>query len=358
MVSQFSHGDDRAMQHDLVNNENTNSSNNSDAAGCEPRWRHPTSWNCLNPPVSLPDADGRWQPPGSEPSAQVLQPLGVNSTYTPQFESALPMPTTMDPSQLLVPPAPLSPYVRSAAMPNMVDPMQLQQDMNNMSNMNNNMGSMNMNLMMQQMQDPGFPSYDFQCGNFMPNPQMNTQMNPQMNFMMPTNGFQCPPQMNNNCFESFDQCGGAMGYAPGPSTMMPLPPLAPQANMQWTITGSQVGNNSAPLPNGVRLTRLVPCTGPSLEDPPIHKMPFRPIPDTRCKISIAWMTTADCANRERDKKRVEGCLNLPEVGDLYTAFLDSAGFQVALGYDRVVYGDHGPYLELSHHQVLLLNKSL
>jgi len=49
---------------------------------------------------------------------------------------------------------------------------------------------------------------------------------------------------------------------------------------------------------------------------------------------------------------VENRLGLPEFGDGATEFYALAsGLPVALGYDRVVYGDHGPYIELSSHQI-------
>jgi len=65
-----------------------------------------------------------------------------------------------------------------------------------------------------------------------------------------------------------------------------------------------------------------------------------------------WSSTAMLPNRQRDKQRVENRLGLPEFGDPATEFYDLAtGLPVALGYDRVVYGDHGPYVELSQHQI-------
>lgn len=64
-------------------------------------------------------------------------------------------------------------------------------------------------------------------------------------------------------------------------------------------------------------------------------------------------STAVFPNRERDKRRVENSLGLPEFGDTVTEFyaVKSELAPVALGYDRIVYGDHGPYVELSSHQI-------
>ncbi|CAK0872932.1 unnamed protein product [Prorocentrum cordatum] len=58
-------------------------------------------------------------------------------------------------------------------------------------------------------------------------------------------------------------------------------------------------------------------------------------------------TTADSWNRLRDKARIEGRLGLTEHGDPGPAFTDPAepSVVVAKGYRRVVYGDHGPYVE-------------
>lgn len=64
-------------------------------------------------------------------------------------------------------------------------------------------------------------------------------------------------------------------------------------------------------------------------------------------------STAMLPNRERDKWRVEDSLGLSEFGDTTTEFyaVKSGMVPAALGYDRIVYGDHGPYLEFSSHQI-------
>ena len=42
---------------------------------------------------------------------------------------------------------------------------------------------------------------------------------------------------------------------------------------------------------------------------------------------------------------------MPEVGDADTVFLDRKLNVLARGYERIVYGDHGPYLELTASQI-------
>ncbi|CAK0794333.1 unnamed protein product [Prorocentrum cordatum] len=58
-------------------------------------------------------------------------------------------------------------------------------------------------------------------------------------------------------------------------------------------------------------------------------------------------SSADCWNRLRDKARVEGELGLSEDGgDVELHDASNPSCLVATGYTRVVYGDHGAYLEL------------
>ena len=61
--------------------------------------------------------------------------------------------------------------------------------------------------------------------------------------------------------------------------------------------------------------------------------------------------TADTANRLRDKARVEGTWGLAETGSRGLIFRDSDGAVVATGYEAVVYGDHGPYVEFVEAQI-------
>ena len=56
-------------------------------------------------------------------------------------------------------------------------------------------------------------------------------------------------------------------------------------------------------------------------------------------------TTADTWNRIRDKKRIENSLGILEEGNNNQFFYSPKGTILAIGYTRIVYGDHGPYLE-------------
>ena len=58
-------------------------------------------------------------------------------------------------------------------------------------------------------------------------------------------------------------------------------------------------------------------------------------------------STADSWNRIRDKTFVEKVLCIPECGCEKATFASIvSGEVVAVGYRRVVFGDHGPYIEL------------
>mmetsp|Transcript_38906 Transcript_38906/g.61520 ORF Transcript_38906/g.61520 Transcript_38906/m.61520 type:complete len:635 (+) Transcript_38906:60-1964(+) len=64
-------------------------------------------------------------------------------------------------------------------------------------------------------------------------------------------------------------------------------------------------------------------------------------------------STADTWNRIRDKERVEKDLNLKEFGNAETVFVERADplTVIGTGYRRVLYGDHGPYIEFLSSQV-------
>lgn len=69
-------------------------------------------------------------------------------------------------------------------------------------------------------------------------------------------------------------------------------------------------------------------------------------------VSEAKATTIDSPNRVRDAKRIaKEHPDLKEQGNTKTVFTDKNGNVLATGYDRVVYGDHGPYIEFSPNQV-------
>ncbi|CAJ1348634.1 unnamed protein product [Effrenium voratum] len=62
------------------------------------------------------------------------------------------------------------------------------------------------------------------------------------------------------------------------------------------------------------------------------------------------VSTADSANRFRDKSRVESKWGLCEFGG-WAEFYDGFGDLIACGYEAVVYGDHGPYVEFKEEQL-------
>ena len=65
----------------------------------------------------------------------------------------------------------------------------------------------------------------------------------------------------------------------------------------------------------------------------------------------AWKTTVDSENRRRDKARIESQSGLSEQGNSDTEFR-SGRILLAKGYLRIVYGDHGPYIEfLPKHMI-------
>eukprot|EP00933_Yihiella_yeosuensis_P021438 TRINITY_DN16951_c2_g1_i1.p1 TRINITY_DN16951_c2_g1~~TRINITY_DN16951_c2_g1_i1.p1 ORF type:complete len:374 (+),score=41.08 TRINITY_DN16951_c2_g1_i1:96-1124(+) len=70
-------------------------------------------------------------------------------------------------------------------------------------------------------------------------------------------------------------------------------------------------------------------------------------------VQVHTSTVVGLDNRERDKNRVESALGLSEFGDSATEFYSvrCGGLPIGLGYDRIVYGDHGPYVEFSSHQI-------
>ena len=73
----------------------------------------------------------------------------------------------------------------------------------------------------------------------------------------------------------------------------------------------------------------------------------------------ATSSTADSWNRQRDKAYIETSLKLPEFAEMlrepeeYPKFysLGVGGELVARGYHRVVYGDHGAYIECNKEQI-------
>ena len=68
------------------------------------------------------------------------------------------------------------------------------------------------------------------------------------------------------------------------------------------------------------------------------------------------MTTAIYPNRVEDKQALESKLGLLEEGNDYQEFFFKS-LPFAKGYVRVVYGDHGPYIEFDKRHILCQLKS-
>ena len=64
------------------------------------------------------------------------------------------------------------------------------------------------------------------------------------------------------------------------------------------------------------------------------------------------MTTAIYPNRQDDKLAVETVYGWQEDGDRTTAFCLKDGTLFAVGYSRIVYGDHGPYVEFEASDII------
>ena len=89
------------------------------------------------------------------------------------------------------------------------------------------------------------------------------------------------------------------------------------------------------------------CAEP--EDFLLHALPPAP----------GQVSTADTANRRRNKESFETRWKLPEFGCTRPpSFRSSDGSVLAVGYSRVLYGDHGPYVEFGAEHVWLQNWTL
>lgn len=67
-------------------------------------------------------------------------------------------------------------------------------------------------------------------------------------------------------------------------------------------------------------------------------------------------TTATYPNRLQDKEKLEKLISLNEIGNSTTEFY-IANDLLAVGYTRIVYGDHGPYIEFEKKNFVLDLKS-
>jgi hypothetical protein len=65
----------------------------------------------------------------------------------------------------------------------------------------------------------------------------------------------------------------------------------------------------------------------------------------------AFESTAIYPNRVRDKQALESACDLVESGSSGFAFKTKPGSLIAQGYLRIVYGDHGPYIEFSKDHI-------
>lgn len=64
-----------------------------------------------------------------------------------------------------------------------------------------------------------------------------------------------------------------------------------------------------------------------------------------------FISTATYPNRLEDKEKLESSLPLKEEGDDSTIFYLPNDSIFATGYERIVYGDHGPYIEFSRNHI-------
>lgn len=73
--------------------------------------------------------------------------------------------------------------------------------------------------------------------------------------------------------------------------------------------------------------------------------------------TAGFTSTIDSSNRARDAESVADTLGISEKGKPNVKFmsLSKKETHVATGYNRVVYGDHGPYVEFSEDQIMFKN---
>ena len=63
-------------------------------------------------------------------------------------------------------------------------------------------------------------------------------------------------------------------------------------------------------------------------------------------------TTAIYENRIRDRKELFANIPLNEFGDNDVVFETVNGLVICIGYNRIVFGDHGPYIEFLDENIL------
>jgi len=77
-------------------------------------------------------------------------------------------------------------------------------------------------------------------------------------------------------------------------------------------------------------------------------------PECSSSTTLAPTTTAITENRVHDKAWTAE-LGLQEFGEPDGVLCDRDGVVLATGYNRIVFGDHGPYMELTTEQVMWNN---
>lgn len=65
-----------------------------------------------------------------------------------------------------------------------------------------------------------------------------------------------------------------------------------------------------------------------------------------------FQSTAIYKNRKEDKEILERFMSLPEEGSKDIELRIPSGPLFSCGYERIVYGDHGPYIEYTRNQIL------
>ena len=116
----------------------------------------------------------------------------------------------------------------------------------------------------------------------------------------------------------------------------------------WSGFSGSHGNYT-PQPS-VSITSRACYVAPTNSSPDFFKIPpSTPTHSPQQKL----VSTADTPNRQSDKRWVESKRKLPEFGNFRAGFRAGPNGVVfgSKGYNRIVYGDHGPYVEFLKEQV-------
>jgi hypothetical protein len=68
-----------------------------------------------------------------------------------------------------------------------------------------------------------------------------------------------------------------------------------------------------------------------------------------------FKTTAIYPNRINDRKELFSNISLNEEGDLETFFFTKKDLLLCVGYERIIFGDHGPYIEFHSEHIKIEN---